>query len=190
MAHAHIIAMCDIDNPLYGTNGAASVFHRKKAQMPPACRRLTQRLKRGGLGRQGLWNALFWGAELKMGIETVLYSVSFEKNCAAQITYLPEKGDWTVKHCGAKSLWALQSAQKKAGVPVIAVVGDAADGIDCIYELGVSAVVSINRLALPLAEAPKRADADLSHIVTDILRLLRTACFSSPLESNIGVFLP
>lgn len=51
LAHAHIIAICDIDNPLYDTNGSAAVFHRKNAQMPPACRHLMQRLKRGGLGR-------------------------------------------------------------------------------------------------------------------------------------------
>ena len=77
--------MCDIDNPLYGTNGVASVFHRKNAQTPPACRHVTQRLKRGGLGRHGLWNALFLGAELKMGIETVLYSVSFEKTARRRL---------------------------------------------------------------------------------------------------------
>ena len=89
-----------------------------------------------------------------------------------------------------KVVMGVAKRAKKAGVPVIAVVGDAADGIDSIYELGVSAVFSINRFGLPLAEAQKRADADLSHTVTDILRLLRTACFSSPLESNTGIFLP
>ena len=44
---------------------------------------------------------------------------------------------------------------KKAGIPVIAVVGDAAGGIDRIYELGVSAVFSINRFGLPLPK-PQR----------------------------------
>ena len=62
---------------------------------------------------------------------------------------------------------------QKAGVPVIAVVGDAADGSENAYDCGVSAIFSINRLAVPFSEAKNRAEKDLEHTFKDILRLMR-----------------
>ena len=57
---------------------------------------------------------------------------------------------------------------------MIAVVGDAEEGIDDIYKMGVSAVFSINRLAVPFSQAKKTAETDLTATVKDILRLIKT----------------
>ena len=56
---------------------------------------------------------------------------------------------------------------------VIAVVGDVGDGIEAVYDMGVKAVFSINRVAVPYEQARLRAKRDLQETVTDIMRLLK-----------------
>lgn len=109
-----------------------------------------------------------------MGIETVLDAVDFEKRLHGADYVFTGEGRLDGQTLRGKVVTGVAKRAKNAGVPVIAVVGDAADGIDGVYELGVSAVFSINRLAIPFAEANKRAAPDLEHTVKNILRLIRT----------------
>ncbi|MGP1458457.1 MAG: glycerate kinase family protein [Treponema sp.] len=193
LAQSHIIAMCDIDNPLYGENGAAAVFAPQKGadantvrELDAGLRHIAEIVKRdigidaafeagaGAAGGMGYGMLCFLGAELKMGIETVLDAVDFEKRLHGADYVFTGEGRLDGQTLRGKVVTGVAKRAKNAGVPVIAVVGDAADGIDGVYELGVSAVFSINRLAIPFAEANKRAAPDLEHTVKNILRLIRT----------------
>jgi glycerate kinase len=60
---------------------------------------------------------------------------------------------------------------QKAGVPLIAVVGDIGDGIEAAYETGVSAIFSINRVAVDFSVAKGRAKNDMSLTMDNILSL-------------------
>ena len=51
-------------------------------------------------------------------------------------------------------------------------VGDIGDEIEPVYEQGVRAVVSINRVAVPFSEAKLRSESDLELTMDSILRLL------------------
>ncbi|MDD5076920.1 MAG: glycerate kinase, partial [Sphaerochaetaceae bacterium] len=62
---------------------------------------------------------------------------------------------------------------KKADVPLIAVVGDIGDDIDQAYQLGLSAVFSINRVAKDFKQVMKRAPKDLELTVDNIMRFLQ-----------------
>ena len=62
---------------------------------------------------------------------------------------------------------------KKQNVPVIAVVGDIGDDTDGIYEIGVSAIVSINRVAVPFEIAATRCESDLLKTMDSIMRLIK-----------------
>ena len=59
---------------------------------------------------------------------------------------------------------------KRAGVPLIAVVGDIGDNIDAAYEAGVSAIFSINRVAVPYQQARVRAKNDLALTMDNLMR--------------------
>ena len=61
---------------------------------------------------------------------------------------------------------------KELKVPVIAVVGDIGDNIQVVYDEGVKAVFSINRVAVPYSVAKTRAKSDLALTMDNILRLL------------------
>ena len=67
-----------------------------------------------------------------------------------------------------------QRAQKK-NVPVVAIVGDIADGAEQMYSKGVSAIFSINRVALPFSEMKHRAPSDLRQTVRNVFRFVKLA---------------
>ena len=61
------------------------------------------------------------------------------------------------------------------GVPVFAIVGDVGDDAYGAYDAGVSAIFSINRLAVPRDEAKARSHIDYTHTLDDLLRCIRAA---------------
>jgi glycerate kinase len=69
-----------------------------------------------------------------------------------------------------KVVMGIAKRTKKAGVPLIAVVGDIGDGIEAAYDQGVSAIFSINRVAVDYAHAKPRAKDDLRLTMENILR--------------------
>ena len=60
-----------------------------------------------------------------------------------------------------------------AGVPLVAVVGDIGDNIEAAYDMGVSAVFSINRVAVPFREAKPRSKSDLALTMDNLMRFCR-----------------
>lgn len=189
-----LTAMCDIDNPLYGTNGAAYIFGPQKGadektvqELDAGLRHLAEIVKKdlgihkadypgaGAAGGMGYGMLCFLGAELKPGIETVLDATDFERKLKGADFVFTGEGKIDSQSLRGKVVVGVARRAKKAGVPVIAVVGDAEHGLDAVYDTGVTAVFSINRLAVPFSEAKKTAEADLSATMRDILRLIRAA---------------
>ena len=61
---------------------------------------------------------------------------------------------------------------RKAGVPVVAVVGQIGQGFEEMYQQGLTAVFSINRAAQPFAESRFHAGENLALTMENIARLL------------------
>ena len=74
-----------------------------------------------------------------------------------------------------KVISGVASRAVKQSVPVIAVVGDVLDDAYEAYGIGVTAIFSINRLAIPFSEAKHRSRIDYIHTFEDVLRLLKAA---------------
>ena len=62
---------------------------------------------------------------------------------------------------------------KKAGVPLIAIVGDIGDDVQAAYDEGVSSIFSINRVAVPFHEAKNRSKSDLALTMDNLMRFFR-----------------
>jgi glycerate kinase len=62
----------------------------------------------------------------------------------------------------------------KQNVPVYAVVGDISDDAVAAYDMGVTAIFSINRVAVPFSIAKTRSRADLQSTMEDIMRLIKS----------------
>ena len=190
--NVRITAMCDISNPLYGGNGAAAIFGPQKGASPEMVSALDDGLRclheavlrdigrscafdrgAGAAGGMGYGAAVFFGAELKMGIDIVLNAVDFDSIVGDADCVFTGEGRLDAQSLGGKVVVGVARAAKKHGVPVIAVVGDVGGGIDSVYDEGVSAVFSINRTAVPYSEARLRAKGDLFRTVEDIIRLIK-----------------
>ncbi|UTC66756.1 MULTISPECIES: glycerate kinase [unclassified Treponema] len=193
---ARFTTMCDIDNPLFGKNGAAYIFGPQKGADPKMVEELDQGLKHlaliaerteafnsyskaaeipgaGAAGGMGYGTLIFLGSELKMGIEIVLDTVDFDKKLNEASFVFTGEGKLDSQSLRGKVIVGVAKRAKKKNVPVIAVVGDAENGIEPVYDMGVSAVFSINRLAVPFSQAQKTAETDLISTMKDILRLIK-----------------
>lgn len=186
-----LTVMCDIDNPLCGPQGAAHVFAPQKGADPEMVQRLDQNLMHlaavirrdlnvdiehlpgaGAAGGMGGGMVAFLNGHLQMGIETVLDTVHFDTLLQdAQLVFTGE-GKLDTQSLRGKVVSGVARRAKHQKVPVIAVVGDIGDEIEPVYEQGVRAVVSINRVAVPFSEAKLRSESDLELTMDSILRLL------------------
>jgi glycerate kinase len=185
-----IITMCDIDNPLYGTSGAAYVFGPQKGADPAMVEYLDKQLQAvseavirelgvdvsvmpgaGAAGGMGGGMVAFFGSRLQMGIETVLDTVNFDRLVKGADLVFTGEGKLDNQSLRGKVVIGVARRAKKQKVPVIAVVGDIGDNIDGAYDEGVSAVFSINRVALPFKEIRLRSKSDLDLTMDTIMRL-------------------
>lgn len=184
-----ITAMCDIDNPMYGKTGAAYVFSPQKGAdaemvefLDKNLRDLSDRIIQdlgldvselpgsGAAGAMGAGVAAFLGGELKAGIQTVLDLVRFEDIIQGADMIFTGEGRIDGQSLRGKVVIGVAQRAVKQNVPVVAVVGDVADDAVAAYEKGVTAIFSINRLAIPFEKASLRSRQDLTSTVNDILR--------------------
>ncbi len=192
MSGVEVVAMCDIDNPLYGKSGAAYVFSPQKGADAEMAELLDENLRAcaetvkkelgvdvadiagaGAAGGMGAGMVAFFGAELKSGIETVLDTVGFEAIAPDADFIFTGEGRIDSQSLRGKVVIGIAQRAKGIGVPVIAVVGDIGDDMDSAYDMGVSAIYSINRVAVDFSKAKTRSKSDLALTMDTILRTLK-----------------
>lgn len=192
LRNTEVITMCDIDNPLYGTNGAAYVFAPQKGGSPEAVEILDGGLKQfadvvrsdlhvdvsalagaGAAGGMGGGMVAFFNSQLQMGIETVLHTVKFDELLQEADLVFTGEGKIDSQSIRGKVVIGVANHTQKANVPLIAVVGDIGDQIEEAYNKGVSAIFSINRVAVDFAQAKPRAKNDLRLTMDNILRFIK-----------------
>lgn len=186
-----IITMCDIDNPLCGPQGAAAVFGPQKGADETMVQILDANLGHlanvikkalgkdistipgsGAAGGMGGGMVAFFESKLQMGIETVLDTVQFDSLLKDTDLVISGEGRIDFQSLRGKVVIGVARRAKKAGVPLIAIVGDIGDNIEVAYEEGVSAIFSINRVAVPFNEAKIRCRSDLRLTMDNLMRFI------------------
>ena len=127
----------------------------------------------GAAGGMGGGMAAFFDSRLQSGIDTVLELVGFDRMLKDADLVFSGEGKLDSQSLRGKTVIGVAHRAKKAGVPLIAVGGDVGDGTGAVYDPGVSAVFSINRLAVPYSEARLYAKSDLALTMDNIGRLLK-----------------
>lgn len=189
-----IVTMCDIDNPMYGPAGAASVFGPQKGADPETVRLLDEgienlcrvirrdlgqdlsRLPGGGAaGAMGAGMAAFFGSRLQMGIQTVLDTVGFDEIIADADLIFTGEGKLDAQSLRGKVVMGISARARERDVPVVVIAGgvDDADIGDRAFDRGVTAVFPINRLPQDLSVSRHNSAANLGYTVDNILRLLK-----------------
>lgn len=188
-----IVAMCDIDNPFYGPEGAPAVYGPQKGADDEMVKLLDHKMRvlakvirnnldidvhsipgSGAAGGMGGGMAAFFNAELQMGIDTVLETVHFASLLeGADFVYTGE-GRIDGQSLRGKVVIGVAKEARKKNVKVIAFVGDIGDKIEEAYNEGVTGIFSINRVAVPYKEARIRAPKDLYLTVDNLLRFQKS----------------
>lgn len=183
-----ITCMCDIDNPMHGTSGAAYIFGPQKGADPAMVELLDNELKAlakllpagtedlpgaGAAGAMGAGMVAFLGAKLRSGIETVLDVVEFDRQLSDADLVITGEGKIDSQSLRGKVVIGVSRRAAKQNVPVVAVVGDVADDAYAAYDMGVSAIFSTNRLAIPFSQAKTRSEQDYRHTLEDLLRMMK-----------------
>lgn len=184
-----ILVACDVDNPLYGNNGAAYVFARQKGADDSMIELLDKNLKHytdvikkdlevevqdipgtGAAGGLGAGLIAFCGAKLQPGIQIILDCVKFDEVIENADLIITGEGKIDGQSLRGKVPVGIAKRASKHNIPVIAIVGNIEDDIKEVYNAGISAVFSTNRKAVPFEEAVKRCREDLLETVESIMR--------------------
>ena len=187
-----IITMCDIDNPMYGPNGAAYIFAPQKGADPHTVKELDDGLRHlaavmaeklgadypdtpgaGAAGAMGMGMLVFFGSRLQMGIQTVLDVVNFEQLAADCDYVITGEGKLDGQSLRGKVVIGVAQRAKALGKPVIAIVGGAEDAqVGEAYQMGVTAVFPINRLPQDFSVSRYHSEENLKYTADTIMRLL------------------
>jgi len=189
-----IVGMCDIDNPMFGPNGAAHIFGPQKGADPAmvekldtGLRHLARQIKHdlgidvdtvpggGAAGAMGAGLVAFFGASLQPGIEAVLDAVDFTELSKGADLVLTGEGKFDSQSLRGKVVIGVARRAQASGIPVVAVVGDIGEGIDEAYRQGITAIVSTNRRAVDFEVARATCREDLTGVVDNLMRCFRLA---------------
>lgn len=190
--NVEIVTMCDIDNPMYGPNGAAYIFAPQKGADPDMVKELDDGLRHlakvmaeklgadypdtpgaGAAGAMGMGMLVFFGSRLQMGIQTVLDVVNFEQLASDCDYVITGEGKLDSQSLRGKVVIGVAQRAKAMGKPVIAIVGGVEDAqVIEAYEEGVTAVFPINRLPQDFSVSRHHSEENLKYTVDNIMRLL------------------
>ena len=169
--------MCDVTNPLCGKDGATFTFGKQKGGTPEILDRLEKGMENyrsviirefgidpnetpgtGAAGGLGAALKIFFNAEMKSGIETVLDLIDFDGLLSGSDLVVTGEGRTDWQSCFGKVMQGVGDRAKKYGIPAVALCGGLGKGYDGIYEHGIDSIMTTVDGPMPLSEALDRAE--------------------------------
>lgn len=173
--HARITVLCDVENPLYGENGAAFVYGPQKGAnkedvlfLDEGLRNLAERTKEclgfdyssvegaGAAGGLGFGMISFLSAKLVSGSKCILDMTDFENKAKSADLVITGEGRMDFQSLMGKVPFAV--AKRSGKTKVIAVVGLCEADIRDVRANGISEVYETNPLHLPFESIKNRAE--------------------------------
>ena len=129
----------------------------------------------GAAGGMGAGCVALMGGRLKRGVQAILDTVNFDEKLDGADLVITGEGRLDGQSLGGKVLSGVLERTRPRNIPVVAIVGDVDDSAYRAYDAGVSAIFSINRLAIPFERAMQRSKEDYRRTLEDVMRLIRAA---------------
>lgn len=181
----------DVDNVLYGFNGAAYVYGPQKGANESTVHQLDlglrhfaekvylkyginlQSIKGGGAGGGIVSGASFFlKAQVQPGIDVLLNLANFDQLCQEADLVFTGEGKIDYQTSNGKAIHGIAKRTKKYNVPLIAIVGDIGEGYEQAIENGVTAVFSINRKAMSFHDSRHMSKDNLKITMMNVLNLI------------------
>ena len=192
LENVRVTVMCDVENPLFGPNGAAWVFGPQKGANDAMAARLDDGLRHldaafqqdlglhladlpgaGAAGGMGAGSIAFLGGTLRSGIEAVLDAVDFDRRLDGTDLVITGEGRIDAQSVQGKVISGIAKRTAPRNIPLVAIVGGIGPGAEAAYDLGVTAMFSINRAAESFAESAPKSAENYRRTLSDLLRLIK-----------------
>jgi glycerate kinase len=179
--------LCDVENPLYGENGAAFVYARQKGANAEEVKILDEGLRHfasilrmeliaevddvkgaGAAGGLGAGAIAFLNAKLVRGIDFVLDVTGFEKVLKAVDLIISGEGKIDHQSLEGKLIQGVANLAQQHNVPVIAFCGNLEAEPEIIKKIGLTAAFSISQKPVTLEESIEHTAEGLENLAFNV----------------------
>ncbi|QTL99346.1 glycerate kinase [Iocasia frigidifontis] len=183
---------CDVNNPLYGPEGAAYIYGPQKGADQRMVELLDKNLRyfaevvkkslnidlqsipgAGAAGGLGAGLFAFLKAELKSGVDIVLEANKFKEKLSGVDLVITGEGKIDGQTVQGKTPVGVAKKAKEKNIPVIAVAGMVAENAGEVYQAGIDTCFSITQRPLTLEEAMNKSGEWLEMLSEQIMRLYK-----------------
>jgi len=179
--------LCDVENPLYGENGAACIYAPQKGASPEEVKILDEGLRHfasilrvelfaevedvkgaGAAGGLGAGTLAFLNAELVGGIKFVLEATGFESELKDVDLVITGEGKIDAQSLEGKLIKGVANCAETHKVPVIAFCGILEVEPEQIKKMGLTAAFSILQKTISLEEAIEQTAIGLENLAFNV----------------------
>lgn len=180
-----IVIASDVNNPLYGANGAAHIFAPQKGadtamvqQLDANLQHYAARVKQvvggdfskhagaGAAGGLGFGLMAFCGATMQSGAELVIAQTDLDRKIQSADYVLTGEGKIDGQTHLGKTPFAVAQVAQRFNKPVIAFAGVLGDDIQALYTQGFSQIININPPNINPTQAMQNAAQHLEYATT------------------------
>lgn len=182
---------CDVNNPLTGLKGASHIFGPQKGATPDMVDQLDKNLVHyaglirtqlglevetvagaGAAGGLGAGLMAFLSAKLIRGIDLVIEHTSLEASISGADYVLTGEGSIDSQTLYGKTPIGVSTLAKKYGVPTIVLAGTIGEGVDVLYDHGITSIFGILQTPCALNEAIRTGLTNIERTSENIARLI------------------
>ena len=189
---------CDVNNPLYGPDGASHIFGPQKGATPEMVEELDRGLKQlaevvsaelgmdiqniAGAGAAGGLGAAFSGflnAKLESGVDLVLDMLEMEKHIVGANLVITGEGRIDGQTSMGKAPMGVARIAQSRHIPVIALAGSVVEETKGLHSLGIASIFPILSSPMTLEQAMDSTATfeNLRRTTNQIFRLLHAVRF-------------
>ena len=194
LLHCSFQIACDVENPLYGENGASLVYGFQKggnkellSQMDLWMKRYSELVKEynpaanpeapgsGAAGGLGFAFRSFLQGELKSGVSLILEETGLSEKMQGADLVITGEGRLDEQSAMGKAPIGVAKLAKTQGIPVIAFAGTVTEGAKACNQAGIDAYFPILREITTLEDAMNKENArrNLEDTVEQVITLYR-----------------
>ncbi len=182
---------CDVNNPLTGLDGASYVFGPQKGGTREMLKILDDNLSHyakiikeqlgidiesipgaGAAGGLGAGLLAFFSAELKKGIELITEHTKLKEKMKGSDYVFTGEGSIDGQTLYGKTPLGVALIAKDYNIPVIAFAGRVGDGVEDLYEHGISSIIGILSEADTIDKALEKGSKNIERACENIARII------------------
>ena len=188
LAEIELTCLCDVDNPLYGPNGAAFIFAPQKGadkamvkHLDLGLRHLSRIVERdlqfwgaenagaGAAGGCGFGMKAFLGAKLQPGIEVLLDFTGFDQLLKDADFVFTGEGRLDSQSLHGKAVSGIARRARAAGVPLIVVAGEVVADAGSLQQAGITAAYATKGNRTDMEDIRRHCQEDLIQTMQRVL---------------------